>query len=216
MTQLYTIPKNFESFINYNFSPKVINEITSLASTNDPLTGRSYKEIYYKQLRIHQEKVVKYCMYLNNSMLGTAEVLASCKLHDSDKIAIEGIYQDSFIVRSMISIKLTGRTLSDDAKRILTLAVDHHRSSVSHHLEYYDCDIKEIPELVIDEVVSDWLAVAEVLGSEPTEWFKASLAANKFRVTGKNDIIFEKITKCIPLLSEYRRSNKNPVLSTST
>ena len=80
------------------------------------------------------------------------------------------------------------------------LAVHHHQTTNLHHPESFSGGIKDMPDVFLAEMVSDWKSRSEEFGTNLREWID-DVATKKWDFN-KDDEIYKKIMKYVNLLCD--------------
>lgn len=141
----------------------------------------------------HIELVRRNCSVLANKFLEidpdfSRILIANGYIHDNSKFyGIEWDYLH------------TGKDQNDIDEDMLKLAIRQHQSTNPHHPEYWG-DINKMPEIYLAEMTCDWLARAQVFGTDIRSWIKDK-ATVKYRLNTRSGC-FKKITNYTNLLLE--------------
>lgn len=87
----------------------------------------------------------------------------------------------------------------DPTKLKRNLSVNHHRTTNSHHPEYWG-GIKNMPQIAIAEMVCDWKARSEEFATNLRDWIKNN--ATKTWGFEEKDQIYKDINRYIDLICE--------------
>jgi len=141
----------------------------------------------------HIRNVEDNCVILAEKLLLLGEVelarnlVANGMVHDASKFfGIEWEY---------LSL---GIPTEDVAKLKMKLAIHHHNSTNKHHPEAWPGGIKEMPDVYLCEMVSDWKSRSEEFGTSLRDWIDET-ATKKWNFI-KDDEVYKKIMEFVNML----------------
>jgi len=92
----------------------------------------------------------------------------------------------------------TGNPTEENAKLKMKLAIHHHAKTNLHHPEAWSGGIKDMPDVYVAEMVSDWKSRSEEFGTDLREWIDDE-ATKRFNFS-KEDKVYKDIKKYVDLL----------------
>jgi hypothetical protein len=138
----------------------------------------------------HLENVQRNCILLGKRLIEQGKfelgrlLIANGFIHDNSKF---------------YGIEWSELSPSNADKGKLSLAVQHHNHTNSHHPEYWG-NIKNMPEIYLIEMVCDWKARSTEFGSSVMEWVDEQ-ATKRYCFT-KEDKVYADIVKYLSLLCD--------------
>lgn len=202
--------QNFEK----QFDPYLISSLGMVLELTKSKDGKSWLDTYIESNNIHRQHVIEFYKYISNG-----ELTDKIKVHDFDKITSSKAYMYAFAIRFNLSknkislssilekMGIKDPSIESDTMKLIAAAVDCHRSEQSHHAEAYGTKQYLMKDEDILEAVSDWLAVALEIGSDPSVWFRAQCESEAFYFGTKTKYVEKLIRKGEVLLYALRQQS---------
>lgn len=196
------------------FDPYLISSLGMVLELTKSKDGKSWLDTYIESNNTHRKHVIEFYKYISNG-----ELTDKVKAHDMDKITLSKAYLYAFAIRFNLSknkinlssilerMNLNHTNLEADTMKLISAAVDCHRSEQRHHAEAYSTKQYLMKDDDILEAVADWLAVALEIGSDPTVWFRAQCESEAFYFGTKTKYVERLIRKGEVLLYALRQQS---------
>lgn len=155
-----------------------------------------------RALTRHIRNVEDNCLILGERLIISGEIdlghhlIANGFVHDASKFS--GIEWDELVIGTP--------TEKEENKLKLKMAVNHHKSTNSHHPEFWGT-IEKMPSVYLAECVADWKARSEEFGTSLREWVDEE-ATKRFKFTKDSDV-YKEISKYVDLLCGVPFKNVN-------
>jgi len=200
--------QNFEK----QFDPYLISSLGMILDLKKSKDGNSWLNTYIRSNNIHRQHVIEFYKYISNG-----ELTDKVKVHDMDKINSSKAYMYAFALRYNLSknkisldsildkMDLDIPNLNSTVENLISKAVEVHRTEQRHHAESYGTKQYLMKDSDILEAVSDWLAVALEIGSDPSVWFRTQCESEAFYFGAKTRYVEKLIRKGEVLLYGLRQ-----------
>ena len=145
----------------------------------------------------HIKNVQDNCLLLGTRLIENGDVLNGKRLiangfiHDNSKFY--GNEWEHLNIIPVNSIDL------DPIKLKRNLSINHHRTTNSHHPEYWG-GIKNMPQIFVAEMICDWKSRSEEFGTSLRDWIKND--ATKTWEFDEKDQIYKDIMYYVDILCE--------------
>lgn len=141
----------------------------------------------------HIKNVEDNCILLGTYLIKSGEIelgkqlIANGFVHDASK----------FYGIEFENLSTSGDN-KEETKLKLKMAIHQHQKTNSHHPEFWAGGIKEMPDVYVCEMLSDWKSRSEEFGTSLIDWIH-EFALKKWNFS-KEDEIYHKIMKYIDIL----------------
>ena len=202
--------QNFEK----QFDPYLISSLGMVLDLTKSKDGKSWLDTYIESNNIHRKHVIEFYKYISNGELND-----KIKAHDMDKITSSKAYLYAFAIRFNLSktkislssvlekMNFKDPSIEPATMKLIAAAVECHRSEQKHHAEAYGTKQYLMQDDDILEAVSDWLAVALEIGSDPSVWFKTQCESEAFYFGTKTRYVERLIKKGEVMLYALRQQS---------
>ena len=161
---------------------------------------------YEKRTKKHISLVDKYCIKASKVLEELSQrerfsILSAGKTHDNSKYSKEEREPYILLTHKYRMLAQDEKiSLTEEQKKGISDAIDHHYSVNNHHTHYYGKigdkgDGRKMGKVALIEMLCDWCAMSEEKDGNPIEWGRTNIKKRFIFTEDQKNLIFQILPK---------------------